>query len=125
MFFSLLAQGPQPTGWGSIPGFPANRCLNTAFGFEVATIQGFECIFYNVVTVVTALAAIAVFVILVSGGFKYLTSGGDQKALEQAKGTITYGILGLVLIIAAYLILNFLSAFTGIPGLTQFKIPGL
>lgn len=111
---------PVPTAWST------DRCVNiTALsGEKIATIQGLECLFQNVVTVVTALAGLAVFIMLLTGGLKYLTSGGDPKAQEQAKGTLTFAVLGLVVIIAAYLILNFLSVFTGIGNLTKFVIPG-
>ena len=120
----LLAQGPQPTPWTT------PRCVINPKDIGgpdiglVATIQGLECIFQNVVTVITVLAGLAVFIMLLIGGIKYLTSGGDQKAMEQAKNTMTFAILGLVLIIAAYLILNFLSVFTGISGLLKFTVPG-
>jgi hypothetical protein len=120
MFSSiLLVQGPQPSAWST------SRCATDVPNVgQVATIQGLECIFGNIVTIITAIAGLAVFIMLLSGGLKYLTSGGDQKAMEQAKGTLTYAILGLVAIIAAYLILNFLSLFTGIPSLLKFTVPG-
>ncbi len=110
----VLAQGPK--AWGG-------NCVSP-LDTNVATVQGFECIFSNIVSVVTLLVGLAVFVMLVTGGFKYLTSGGDAKAQEQAKGTMTYAVLGLVLIIAAYLILKFISNFTGVQSLLNFTIPG-
>ncbi len=107
------------------PGAWNGNCVTTdpKSGAEVATIQGFECVFRNVVSVAVTLAGLAIFVMLIIGGFKYLTSGGDPKAQEQAKNTMTYAVLGLVLIIAAYLILNFISVFTGIDALKTFTIP--
>jgi len=91
---------------------------------DVATIQGFECIFSNFLQIATTLAGITLFVMLLIGGFKYMTSGGDPKASEQAKGTMTSALLGLILLILAWLILKFLSEFTGIPDLLKFTIPG-
>lgn len=119
MFSIVFAAGtPVPTSWSN------PRCVvNVGTITDIATIQGLECLFQNVVTIITALAGLAVFIMLLTGGFKYLTSGGDPKAQEQAKGTLTFAVLGLVLIIAAYLILNFLSVFTGIPDLLKFTIP--
>lgn len=111
----VLAQAPKQ--WSQ------DHCVDTSQGFEVATIQGLECVFSNVVSVVVSLAGLAVFIVLLVGGLKYLTSGGDPKAQEQAKNTMTYAVFGLVLIVAAYLILNFISTFTGIPGLLNFTIP--
>lgn len=114
LFSPVFAQGPQP--WGG-------DCTATKNGVEVATIQGFECVFKNIVSVAVVLAGLAIFVMLIAGGFKYLTSGGDPKSQEQAKNTLTYAILGLVLIIAAYLILNFIATFTGATGILNFTIP--
>lgn len=91
---------------------------------DVATIQGFECIFRNILGIATTLAGIAFFVMLLIGGFKYMTSGGDPKASEQAKGTITSALLGIILLILAWLILKFISQFAGLPNITIFKIPG-
>ena len=91
---------------------------------KVATIQGFECIFGNILQIATTLAGIALFAMLLIGGFKYMTSGGDPKGAEQAKGTMTSALMGLVLLIVAWLLLKFVSEFTGLPNLLKFTIPG-
>ncbi len=79
----------------------------------VATIQGLEGIFENVVRVALGFAAIALFIMLIVGGFKYITSGGNPKSLESAKKTLTSAILGMILVASAYLILRFIGVFTG------------
>ena len=90
---------------------------------DVATIQGLECMFYNVLQVVVSLAGITFFVMFLNGGFQYLFSSGDQKQAAAASSTLTLAILGLVGVIASYLILNLIKTFTGVD-VTQFKIPG-
>lgn len=97
-----------------------NQCTD---GGEVATIQCLECIILQVFHIAVRLAGIAVFIMLIIGGFRYLTSGGDPKGAESARKTITYAIFGLVLILAAWFILNFISTFTGIPDITEFTFP--
>jgi hypothetical protein len=87
----------------------------------VATIKGFEWIFNNIVTVILGFAGIALFIMLIVGGFGYITSAGDPKKAEAAKNTITYGIGGLVLIALAYLILLAIQSLTGI-NLSVFQI---
>jgi hypothetical protein len=87
----------------------------------VATIRGFEAIFENTLRVVIGISGVVLFVMLIIGGFKYLTSGGDPKAAESARKTITYSILGLVLIALSYLILVFIETITGI-NLTTFSV---
>lgn len=87
----------------------------------VATLKGLEVIFFNIVAVSLAAAGIALFVILVIGGFKYLTAGGDQQAVQGARQTLTYAFIGFVVVVAAFLILRFVSVFTGVD-VTIFRI---
>jgi len=88
----------------------------------VAKIQGFECIVQIVLNLAVRIAGIALFIMLIIGGFKYLTSGGDPKAAESARHTITYAIFGLALLLGGWLILLFIKEFTGVD-VTQFIIP--
>lgn len=88
----------------------------------VATIRSFETLFTNLVTAIVSIAGIALFIMLLVGGFKFLFSAGDQKQLEEARGTITSAIIGLVVIVAAYLILRTVATFTGVTGITNFNL---
>lgn len=63
---------------------------------------------------VMAIAAIVLFVMFIIGGFKYLTSGGDAKAVEAAKKTLTYAIAGLVVLVLAVIILDLIHIITGV-----------
>ena len=57
------------------------------------------------------LGAIAVIVIVI-GGIRYALSGGDSSQVSAAKNTILYAVVGLVVAILAYSIVNFvLGAF--------------
>lgn len=55
------------------------------------------------------LGAIAVIMIVI-GGVKYTTSNGDSSAVKSAKDTILYSVIGLVVAIMAYAIVNFVLA---------------
>ncbi len=61
------------------------------------------------------IAVIIALFYLVSGGVKWIISGGDQKKIEGARNTITYSVIGLVLVFISFIIMNFLSNFFGIP----------
>ncbi len=52
------------------------------------------------------LGAIAVLMIII-GGIRYTTSGGDQSGVKGAKDTILYAVIGLVVALMAYAIVNF------------------
>jgi hypothetical protein len=54
------------------------------------------------------LGAVAIIMIIV-GGIMYVTSGGDAGGVKKAKDTITYAIIGLIVAIMAYAIVNFVA----------------
>jgi len=97
--------------------------VDASTGAKVAYLSGFNVIFENVLNIVVALSGLAVFIMLVAGGIKYLTSGGDQKKAMQAKQTLTWAIVGLIALVGSWFILRFVSEFTGIEKILQFEIP--
>ena len=88
---------------------------------DVAQLRDLEGVFGNVVSVVLGLAGVVLFIMLILGGFSYITSGGDPKKVESARNTLTYAIGGMIFIALAYLIIKFIEVFTGVP-VTEFKI---
>lgn len=63
----------------------------------------------SVGTVVNAVLFFAGFVaitFIVIGGFRYVTSAGDPQKTAQAKDTILYAVIGLIIAIAAFTIVN-------------------
>lgn len=57
-------------------------------------------------TLLFILAGVAVIMIVI-GGFKYVTSGGDSTGTKSAKDTILYAVIGLVVAIMSFAIVNF------------------
>jgi cation transporter-like permease len=91
-------------------------------GENPATIQDLTVIVQKIINIAIRLAGIAAFIMLIVGGFQYLTAGGDPKKTQAAGNVITYAIFGLVVVIAAWFILLFIHKFTGID-VTKFDIP--
>lgn len=52
------------------------------------------------------LGAVAVIMIII-GGFRYVTAGGDTGSVTAAKNTILYAVIGLIVALLAYAIVNF------------------
>jgi hypothetical protein len=86
-----------------------------------AKLSDLETVFGNVVKDALAFAGVVLFILLIVGGFKYITSGGDPKAAEGAQKTITYAIGGLLLILVSYLIIYLIYWITGVD-VTIFKV---
>jgi len=64
---------------------------------------------------------IALTFMLIVGGLKYLTSGGDAKNVQSAQQTITWALLGILFLVLAIVILRIISVFTGVD-LLHFSI---
>ena len=58
----------------------------------------------QVINVLLYFAGAIAVLLLIIGGFRYVTSAGNDESMEKAKKTITSAIIGLVIIIMAYAI---------------------
>lgn len=63
---------------------------------------------------ILVVAAILFFFILVIGGVRWITSGGDKAQTEAARNQITAALIGLVIVFAAWAIANLIEIFFGI-----------
>lgn len=89
-----------------------------------ASLQDIEVIFKIIFNYAIRLAGIVLFLMLIVGGFKYLTAGGDKEKLQAAQKTITYALAGLILILLGWFILLLIKEFTGVD-VTVFEIASL
>ena len=99
----------------------AGKCVDPT-NPDVPTIQGLECLFYNILQVIAAIAGLVFLAMFINGGYQYLFSGGDDKKVAQASSTLTHAFIGLIGIIISYLIIQFLQNLSGV-NLTDFIIP--
>lgn len=61
------------------------------------------------------IGAVAVIMIII-GGIRYTTSNGDSSQVTAAKNTILYGVIGVIIALLAFAIVNFvIGAFTTTP----------
>ena len=66
-------------------------------------LEGQEGIF----NVLLFLAGAVAVIVLIIGGIRYVISSGDSGQVQSAKNTILYAVVGLVVVIMAYAIVNF------------------
>lgn len=64
-------------------------------------------IFATVANVILFLVGAVAVIMLIIGGFRYVTSNGDANAISGAKNTILYAIIGIVVAFLAYAAVNF------------------
>lgn len=86
---------------------------------QAASLFGSAGIFTTVTnTMLFIVGAISVIMVVV-GGLRYVVSGGNATNISTAKNTILYAIIGLVISILAYAIINFVIT-SFMPGAGDF-----
>lgn len=66
-------------------------------------------IIQNVTNLLLFVVGAAAVIGIIYGGFTYVTSGGDENRLRQAKDAIIYSVVGLTIAMLAFLIVNFVT----------------
>ena len=61
----------------------------------------------NVINVLLFIIGIIAVIMIIIGGFRYTTSGGDGSETKTARDTIIYAVAGLVIAIMSFAIVNF------------------
>lgn len=100
--------------WTTIP-----DCIDKVSG--VPTLSCVPPLLQTIVFWLLTGAGIVAFFMLIFAGFKFINSGGDPKAVEGARKTITYALIGLILIFASFVIMTLIGHVTGVSSLTDFK----
>lgn len=63
----------------------------------------------GILSQVFGLVGALAFLFLIIGAFKYVTSDGDASQVKQAKDTMLYSVIGLIIAVSAYAIIQFVS----------------
>jgi glucose uptake protein GlcU len=64
-------------------------------------------VFANVANILVFLVGSVSVIMIIIGGLRYVTSNGDSKQTEAAKNTVLYAVIGLIVAIVAYAIVDF------------------
>ena len=64
-------------------------------------------VFSRITNTVLLIVGLISVIMLVYGGLRYILSGGDSKKVTDAKNTILYAIIGLIISMLAYAIVHF------------------
>ena len=89
-----------------------NGCAGTGAGKtkgagQTSNLAGNGGVLETVTNVLLFLVGSIAVIMMVVGGFKYVVSNGDSNAVQSAKNTIMYAVIGLVVAIIAYAVVRF------------------
>lgn len=88
-----------------------------------ADLFGDNGIFKRITNMIVYMVGVIAVIMLIIGGIKYVISGGDSKKVTDAKNTILYAIIGLVIAFLAYAIVNFVIS--ALPSSDQQEVSAL
>ena len=74
-------------------------------------------VFKQVTNTILYIVGIIAVIMLIIGGIRYVISGGDAKKVTDAKNTVLYAIIGLIIAFLAFAIVNFVI--TALPSSEQ------
>lgn len=88
------------------------------------SFENFGGIVGKIIILLLIIAVVIAVFFLIYGGIKWITSGGDKSALESARGHIVAAIVGLIISLLAFFIINFIGKFFGLT-LVDINLPQL
>ena len=112
----LVAAAPSTGKWSGV-------CVGASgtLSQDVATIQGSLCLIANALNAVLTLFSFVGFLMFIYASFMLMISGGNPSAFETARGTFTYAVLGFILALSSFVIIQVISYYTGLDSFMTIK----
>lgn len=90
---------------------------NTTSGKQICGAKddgsGFNKLMTNIINTTLFVLGIIAVIMIIFGGIRYTTSNGEASSIKSAKDTVLYAVIGLVVAIMAYAIVNFVLSRLG------------
>lgn len=103
------------------PPYPSGVSIKDCFGFG-PSFSSFGDIISKLVPTIFSVAAAAVVIYFLWGAFNWLKSGGNKEEIAGARNMITHAVIGFIILMFAFIILQFLlSSLFGITNLQLFQ----
>jgi predicted permease len=80
----------------------SGRCRRTGDG--EGSLRSVAQKIVNIFSIIVGIVAV---IMIIYGGFRYITSGGDSNNVSTAKNTLIYAIIGLIVVALAQFIVHY------------------
>jgi hypothetical protein len=94
---------------GAASGNASNNC-DSGTGVNDTSITSLASKIVNIISLVVGVVAV---IMVIFGGFRYITSGGDSGKVGNAKNSLVYAVVGLIIVALAQLLVHFVLNQTG------------
>ena len=108
--FSALSPGPvfAETGVSDLKSNLTDFGSDTGLGAQDGSKQPeLKDTIAGVINIVLGFLGIVSVIIVIIGGYKWITAGGNEEQITQAKGNIKNAVIGIGIVLAAFVIVNF------------------
>lgn len=95
-------------------GFNLGEKLNFQGDNATNTYSNASDLLNNILPNVYVAAGVVIFFMFILGGFKVISSASDSHKMEEGKKTITFAIMGLLVVFASYWIIQLIQVVTGL-----------
>lgn len=100
---SVFADDPLDEACKSAP--KSSTCISRSPNKNPLT--GTDGLLYKIASILSVVAGVAAVIVLIVGGLRYITSGGDAQKAASAKQSIVGALIGLVVIVLAQAVVTF------------------
>jgi hypothetical protein len=90
---------------------PGGQVVTAPGGVPTGGIATVAKIVGNSFTILLIAAVILTLIYLILGGLAWIRSGGDKQKLSQARARLTYAIIGLIIALGSFFIINLIGYF--------------
>jgi hypothetical protein len=105
----------------------SNTCASFVPNFLCAQYNnganGINTLIKNIITFVFAIAGVVVLAFIIWAGFKFMTSGGDSGKKEEAQKQIVAAVIGLLIIVFSFFIVQLIFQLLGLGNVTSPELP--
>lgn len=95
-------------------------CVQDIGGKNVATLSCIPIIFLNILSALLAFVGLTVLIMFIAGGFKFMNAEGDPKKISAAENNFKFGIIGGMLALFSFLLIQIIAFVTNVPCIKTF-----
>jgi hypothetical protein len=114
-------------GAGALPAFAQDADRDIGISAPIGEVSGITPgqVIRWVFNLLIVVAVVAALIWLLIGGVKWVISGGDKEKIESARKQIVAALVGLIIVILAFVIFTFVLGLLGVELGDTLKIPTL
>lgn len=86
------------------------------------SIGGLQKFISNFINLAFGVSGVILIVMLLWGGYEYITAGGDKEATQRAMKRMTSALIGIAILFSIYAIIFAIEVVFGI-NIREFKVP--